>query len=71
MLCIPGIRPDDVCFAVALGVTFLSWFDLILLLCTKHTRIHCDWHKSESLEHGCCCTAAAAVLLLYSCTHAL
>ena len=43
---------------------FSLWFDLLLpLLCTNHIR-HRDWHKGDSIEHGCGC-AAAAVLLLY------
>ena len=65
---------DTVCFAYLmcgstmcvrlLDVLLLSWLDL-LLLCTSHNHIHCDyWHKGESLERGCRCTAAA-VLLLY------
>ena len=56
-----GIRFDDVCSTVALDVFISSWLDL-LLLCTSHTHIHRDYHKSESLGRSCRCAAAAVLL---------
>ena len=51
-------------FVVALDLKPL-WSDLLLCCCAATTRIHPDWHKGESLEHGCRCTAAA--VLVYTC----
>ena len=51
-----GMRSDDVCPTVALGVVMYSFFDP-LLLCASHGRLHRrdNWHEG----------AAAVVLLLY------
>ena len=55
------VRSDGVCLVVALGVKMLSWFDLLLLLCTDHTRT--PW-LAQTRELGarlplyrCYCTA--------------
>ena len=60
MRSVPGMRSDDVCLIVALDVKVLLWFDLLLLLCTNHTHIRCDyWHKREAWG-----TAAIVLLML-------